>query len=123
MWTAIVRIISFRFRNPKEAVEALKKHYEGKPLLPKVFKDQNHLEEIKAVYVPFWLFDLDAAGRFRYEATRNRFWEDSDYRYTETKFYHVVRSGSMKFEKILLMARKLLTIPRWRQLSRMITRI
>ena len=43
----------------------LKKHYEGKPLLPKVFKDQNHLEEIKAVYVPFWLFDLDAAGRFR----------------------------------------------------------
>lgn len=92
-------IIPFQ-KSKKEAVEALKKHYEGKPLLPKVFKDQNHLEEIKAVYVPFWLFDLDAAGRFRYEATRNRFWEDSDYRYTETKFYHVVRSGSMKFEKI-----------------------
>lgn len=92
-------IIPFQ-KSKKEAVEALKKHYEGKTLLPKVFKDQNHLEEIRAVYVPFWLFDLDAAGRFRYEATRNRFWEDSDYRYTETKFYHVVRSGSMKFEKI-----------------------
>ena len=92
-------IISFR-KSKKEAVEALKKHYEGKPLLPKIFKEQNHLEEIKAVYVPFWLFDLDTAGRFRYEATRTRIWDDEDYTYTETKFYHVVRSGKMKFEKI-----------------------
>ena len=41
-------IIPFQ-KSKKEAVEALKKHYEGKPLLPKVFKDQNHLEEIRAV--------------------------------------------------------------------------
>lgn len=54
-------IIPFQ-KSKKEAVEALKKHYEGKPLLPKVFKDQNHLEEIKAVYVPFWLFDLMRQG-------------------------------------------------------------
>lgn len=54
-------IIPFQ-KSKKEAVEALKKHYEGKPLLPKIFKEQNHLEEIKAVYVPFWLFDLDTAA-------------------------------------------------------------
>ena len=34
--------------------------YKGKVLLPKVFKDENKIEEIKGLYVPFWLFDADA---------------------------------------------------------------
>ena len=92
-------VIPFQ-KSKKEAVAALKNHYMNKPLLPKVFKSENHLEEIKAVYVPFWLFDLNTAGRFRYEATRMRVWEDSDYKYTETKFYNVVRAGKMNFCKI-----------------------
>ena len=87
-------------KSKKEAIKALKDHYNGKPLLPKVFKDENHLEEIKAVYVPFWLFDLDTAGRFTYEATKTRVWEDDDYTYTATSFYHVARAGKMKFKKI-----------------------
>ena len=92
-------IIPF-MKSKKEAIKALKDHYNGKPLLPKVFKDENHLEEIKAVYVPFWLFDLDTAGRFTYEATKTRVWEDDDYTYTATSFYHVARAGKMKFKKI-----------------------
>ena len=39
------------------AVAALKRHTSGKRLLPKVFADENHLREIKGVYVPVWLFD------------------------------------------------------------------
>lgn len=92
-------VIPFK-KTKKEAVEALKKHYLGKPLLPKVFKDQNHLEEIQAVYVPFWLFDLEAAGRFRYEGTRTRVYTRGDYRYTETSFFNILRSGTMDFAKI-----------------------
>lgn len=92
-------VIPFK-KSRKEATEALKNHYKGKPLLPKVFQQESHLEELKAVYVPFWLFDLDGAGRFRYEATRSRVWEDPDHTYIETSHYHVVRSGKMKFEKI-----------------------
>ena len=87
-------------KSKKEAKQALKAHYEGKPLLPKVFKDENHLEEIRAVYVPFWLFDLDTAGRFSYEATKTRVWEDDDYNYTATRFYHVARAGKINFRKI-----------------------
>ena len=92
-------IIPF-MKSKKEAKQALKAHYEGKPLLPKVFKDENHLEEIRAVYVPFWLFDLDTAGRFSYEATKTRVWEDDDYNYTATRFYHVARAGKINFRKI-----------------------
>lgn len=92
-------VIPFQ-KSKKDALDALKKHYLGKPLLPKEFKDQNHLEEIKAVYIPFWMFDLDASGRFRYQGTRTRYWEDGEFQYTETSYYHMVRRGSMSFSKI-----------------------
>ncbi|MBE6650820.1 MAG: hypothetical protein E7613_05860 [Ruminococcaceae bacterium] len=92
-------VIPFKF-DKKAAMEALKKHYSGKPLLPKIFKDQNHIEEIKGVYVPFWLFDADANAHIRYKATRTRFWSDSQYNYTETSHFSVARGGNLGFERV-----------------------
>lgn len=89
------------FKLDKEAAKkALLKHYEGKRLLPKVFKDQNHIDEIKGVYVPFWLFDADADANVRYKATRVRTWSSGNYDYTETSFYSVVRAGNIGFERV-----------------------
>jgi len=92
-------VIPFKL-DKKAAVAALKKHYGGKRLLPKVFKDQNHIDEVKGVYVPFWLFDADANANCRYKATRSRFWSDSSYNYTETSFFSVNRSGTLGFERV-----------------------
>lgn len=92
-------VIPFKM-DKKAAKEALKKHYEGKRLLPKVFKDENHLDEIKGIYVPFWLFDADADANTRYKATRVRTWSDSRYYYTETQHYHVSRAGSLGFSAV-----------------------
>ncbi len=92
-------VIPFKL-DKNAAIEALKNHYKGKKFLPKVFKDQNHIEEIKGVYVPFWLFDADADANIRYKATRVRTWSDSRYNYTETSFYNVTRAGSLGFEKV-----------------------
>ena len=64
-------VIPFKL-DKKAAKEALNNHYKGKVLLPKVFKDQNHIDEIKGVYVPFWLFDAGADVNIRYRATRVR---------------------------------------------------
>lgn len=89
-------VIPFKF-NKDQAKEALTKHYEGKKLLPKVFKDQNHIDEIKGVYVPFWLFDADADVNAIYEATKVRSWSDSENNYQETSHYHVHRAGDMGF--------------------------
>ena len=89
------------FKLDKEAAKkALKKHYEGKRLLPKVFKNENHIDEIKGVYVPFWLFDADADANVRYKATRIRCWSSGDYDYTETSFYSVLRAGNVGFERV-----------------------
>lgn len=92
-------VIPFKL-DKKAAKNALKKHFEGKRMLPKAFKTENHLDEIKGIYVPFWLFDAKAQGEMRFRGTRVRVWSDRDYNYTDTSFYSVVRGGHMGFEKI-----------------------
>lgn len=92
-------IIPFKV-NKQQAKEALKNHTKGKLLVPKKFKDENHLDEIKGIYVPFWLFDSKADAAIRYRATRTRFWSDSRYDYTETSYFTVYREGTMDFEKV-----------------------
>ncbi len=92
-------VIPFKL-DKKAAMEGLKKHISGKRLLPKVFKDENRIEEIKGIYVPFWLFDADADADARYRATRVRTWSDANFIYTKTSFFSVTRRGSMGFDKI-----------------------
>ena len=92
-------VIPFRF-DRKAALAALRSHYKGKRLLPKVFSQQNHIKEVKGVYVPVWLFDADAQASIRYKATRVRSWSDSRWHYTETTHYSVFRSGSMSFDAV-----------------------
>ena len=84
----------------EDAVKKLKEHYKGKVFLPKSFTDENHVQEIKGVYVPFWMFDGQAEGSAQYEATRSRFYTAGDYEITETEHYDIYREGSVAFEKV-----------------------
>lgn len=89
------------FKLDKKAAKAgLERHLSGKTLLPKVFRDQNHIDEIKGVYVPFWLFDSDADASIRYRGTRTRAWSDSRYDYVETSYFSVFRSGTIGFDHV-----------------------
>ena len=89
------------FKLDKNAAKAgLMQHLSGKRLLPKIFKDQNHIDEIKGIYVPFWLFDTDADAQVRYRTTKVRVRRDSKYDYTDTSHFLVNRSGSVSFEHI-----------------------
>ncbi len=89
------------FQLDKAAAKAgLEKHLQGKRLLPKVFKQQNHIDEIKGIYVPFWLFDADADANIRYHATTVHHWSDDDYDYTETGHYMVLRAGDLGFQHV-----------------------
>ena len=92
-------VIPFKL-DKKAAIAALKKHYEGKKLLPKVFKDENLLKEIQGIYVPVWLFDAQAQADVRYKATQIHHWSDSRYNYTRTSFFAVSRSGELAFAQI-----------------------
>lgn len=92
-------ILPFRL-SKDDAVQALRAHYNGKPFLPRSFTSANHIEQIQGVYVPFWLFDGGAEGAASYRASNTNVYETGDYEITETRHYHVVRAGSLAFEKI-----------------------
>jgi DNA-directed RNA polymerase subunit RPC12/RpoP len=82
------------------AVAALTKHLSKKRLLPKCFKTNNKINEIKGVYVPFWLYDADADGTIIYKGTKVRTYSDSKFIYTETKHYRIVRTGGLGFTQV-----------------------
>ena len=65
-----------------------------------MFKDQNHIKEVKGLYVPVWLFDTDADAHVRYKASRIRTWSDSNYDYTETSYFSVTRAGGIGFDNV-----------------------
>ncbi|MBR1811848.1 MAG: hypothetical protein IJ766_09455 [Clostridia bacterium] len=92
-------VIPFKL-DKKAAKEKYDAFIQGKKLLPKIFKDQNHIDEIKGVYVPFWLFDADVDANIQYEATRTRVWSDRDYDYTETSYFMVDRAGRIAFDRV-----------------------
>ena len=92
-------VIPFKLTK-EQAVEALKAHYKKKPLLPKLFSSQNHLEEIKGVYAPFWLYDGETEGSAAFHATKVRHWREGKYDVTETSHFECLRRGGLRFRRI-----------------------
>ena len=89
------------FKLDKEAAKAaLREHMKGKKLLPKVFSQENHIDEIKGVYVPFWLYDADVSADYEFSGTQVRSWRDADFVYTETRYFNLERGGSVSFDNI-----------------------
>lgn len=92
-------VIPFKL-NKDAAMKKFADHLKGKKLLPKAFTQGNHIEDIKGIYVPYWLFDTDANARIRYKATKEQTWEDSNFRYKRSDFFAVFRAGSIGFDKV-----------------------
>ena len=92
-------VIPFKL-DKNDAKKKLRDYIAKKKFAPSAFKTENHLDEIKGIYVPFWLFDSDTAAAVSFEGTQVRKWSDSEYNYTETSYFDVFRSGVMRFENI-----------------------
>ncbi len=89
------------FKTSKEdAKTAFLNLCKGKPLLPKFFTEEQRLEKITGIYVPFWLYDCQGDFRGHYKATRVHHWSDRDYNYIRTEYYHLVRACGAEFLRI-----------------------
>lgn len=89
------------FKLDKEAAKsALTKYIASKKLVPRVFKEHNHIDEIKGIYVPVWLFDAQADAHIVYKAEKEHRWSDNKYDYVETKYYSAVRAGTLDFHNV-----------------------
>ncbi|HHY83420.1 MAG TPA: DNA helicase PriA [Clostridiales bacterium] len=95
------------FRLTKEQAVELYKKWIGKHLFaPDEFKHKEEMEKVTGVYAPFWLFDCKTQGSIEGQGTRVRSWTQGEYRYTETRYYRVVRSGSAEYNKVPVDASK-----------------
>ncbi|MDR1605003.1 MAG: hypothetical protein LBS10_09520 [Gracilibacteraceae bacterium] len=92
-------VIPFRL-DKAAAIAALRAFYRGKLLLPRLFREQNQLERVSGVYVPFWLFDCDTGARISYKATRVSSRSDANWNYLTTKHYHLLRAGEVSFARV-----------------------
>lgn len=92
-------IVPFKL-NREQAKDAFRSHLKGKKLLPKLFYEESHLDEIKGIYVPFWLFDATANADITYTGTQRRTWSDPNFIYTEHRVYDLVRGGELSFDNV-----------------------
>jgi DNA-directed RNA polymerase subunit RPC12/RpoP len=92
-------VIGFK-KTKEEAMAGLRNYYKGKKFLPREFADENKIQEIQGIYVPFWLYDGEVSGRAVFDATDVRTWSDSRFQYTETTKYELERAGRMGFSRV-----------------------
>ncbi len=82
------------------AVAALKRHYQGKFLLPKAFTQDNHLQELQGVYVPFWLYDGKVEVDGKFVGIRRMVTRRGNTETTVAEYYRVTRRGTVEFSGV-----------------------
>lgn len=92
-------IIPFRM-SKEDAKEAFRKLCKGKPLLPGMFTQEQRIEKITGIYVPFWLYDCCGNFDGDYNATRIHTWADANYNYTRTEHFLLKRGARADFQGI-----------------------
>lgn len=84
----------------RNAVELLKNEFKSRIFTPDTFLEESTLEEMKGMYVPFWLYDYKAEVNYIGKGTKVRVWTGGDTEYTETSYYHVGRKMGIDFRKV-----------------------
>lgn len=98
-------VIPFRLTK-EQAKELYQKWIKKHIFAPKEFKNREEVEKVTGIYAPFWLFNCRADGFISGEATKVTSWRRGNYRYTQTKYYGVVRRGHSHYKSIPVDASK-----------------
>lgn len=92
-------IIPFKI-GKSEAQEAFRKWCKNGRLTPNDFMTADRIANISGIYVPFWLFDLNARGEIQATCTKVRSYTQGNYMITETKYYNVYRKIDLDYLKL-----------------------
>ena len=93
------RVIPFKITR-EEAFGIYNDKMKHKPLLPKVFKGRITPWDLKAVYIPFRLYDAGCSAGITAKCENVTSWSDRDYEYTKTDTYEARRHGTMDFAQV-----------------------
>lgn len=96
----------------KISAQAAKKIYadyfnKRKFLLPNNFMHGLRVEEVRQMYLPYWIFNSKVNASFDFRATRVSSYRSGNYNITKTSHYFLKRSGSLEFKDLPIDASKI----------------
>ena len=94
-------VLTFKFGR-EDAAKALKEYFADWSMTPEGFWDEESLNELKGVYVPFWIFDGKAAANQYYYCRKFRREQPGSSVQSRNEYFHAYRSGEMKFDRIIM---------------------
>lgn len=83
-----------------QVVTKLQQEFKRRIFIPDSFLSESTLEDMKGLYVPFWMYDYAVNYDYSGTGTKVRVWTSGDTQYTETSYYRIVRDMDIDFEKI-----------------------
>lgn len=93
------------FEVDRRQIEQIYEDYiRNKPFYPPEYSRANVIEKIRAIYLPFWLYDLNLNGTVQATGEHTMTFTTSDYIVTDHHVFAIGRDGSMDFEKIPVIA-------------------
>jgi predicted RNA-binding Zn-ribbon protein involved in translation (DUF1610 family) len=92
-------IIPFK-QDRKYFFEKFRKLMDEHLFLPDNFREKVKFENVKAIYVPFWLFDVQIDGTVKFVAEKQRAYGSSKNRRYEHNVFSVENEGSMLLRKV-----------------------
>lgn len=92
-------ILPFK-KSKEDAKAAFLNLCKKKPLLPRFFTEEQRVEKITGIYVPYWLYDCSCSAAGKYRAVRVTHWSDSRYDYTKTDTFLLLRSCRADFSGV-----------------------
>lgn len=98
-------VIPFRLSH-QDAKNELKNFYKGKKFLPNEFESENKIDKLQGVYVPFWLYNCEAAIDATFDGVIVTSHRQGQYNVTTTAHYDIQRKGIVPFENIPVDASK-----------------
>ncbi len=92
------RVIPFKL--DREAALREYRNYCKMPLIPKSFRDKEHVEQMRGLYVPYWLFSCTCRAEATLRCEKRTSWSDTSHNHTKTAVYEAKRSGEFVFSRI-----------------------
>lgn len=88
------------FRNTKEQAMEQYLAFIKKPFTPRAFLSAEHVEKIKGVYLPFWLYDAKVSGEVVVDCERIRRTRSSKTETIHHDIYQIIQGGEIEFDYI-----------------------
>ena len=100
-------ILPFKL-NRKDALEFYKEFKHGKIFAPSIFRNKEHIAEIKPVYLPYWVLDGKVSCDAEFNGTKVRTYgeqiNNESFEVTETQHIEIVRKGNLEFSDAVVPA-------------------